>query len=205
MENMLIKLEHLKDRNASVNPPPHNLDCTREWFIKYGLDFKEFVRRGMFSDDLIAASGGVGHDPELTAFLTWIENSGPISIEKNRKPPTDRDVNIERERRLLAGKVFYVPGYGSGIRVKGDADTTRNLQALGFAAQLRLAQGDTTHITQYRDQDNILHDLVPGQVLALWSVASTYVSELYQSSWLLKDDSAGIPVDYQDDVYWPDV
>jgi hypothetical protein len=117
-------------------------------------------------------------------------------------PPDSASVNAERDRRVTAGSTFDVAGYGP-VRIRGTADDTRNLQALAFAAQLRMAQGDVTHITKFCDDDNVIHDLTPPQILDLWSQGAAYVSAIYAASWVLKDGPDGIPADYADDVHWP--
>lgn len=120
----------------------------------------------------------------------------------NPPAPTNASVNRERDRRVLLGKTFEVPGIG-GVRIGGDDTTVRNLQGLAFAAQMRLAQGDTTTITMFRDEDNVIHDLLPAQVISLWSQGAAFVSACFAAAWALKDNTAGIPADYQDDTYWP--
>ena len=110
--------------------------------------------------------------------------------------PTEVDINSERSRRILAGKDI------GGIYVTGRDEDQRNLTNLALAAQVRLAGGDTSTITVYRDGNNLDHELTPPQMLALWQAASTYVSDLYAASWALKAETP-IPTDYADDQHWP--
>lgn len=117
-------------------------------------------------------------------------------------PPTDDDVNAERARRILAGLTITVPGHPAPIRLTGDEQTERNLQSLAMAAQMRVAEGDTTTPTTWRDADNADHALTPPQLLALWSAAAAYVSAVYAASWALKD-ATPIPADYADNTHWP--
>ncbi|MCJ8336581.1 MAG: DUF4376 domain-containing protein, partial [Epibacterium sp.] len=112
------------------------------------------------------------------------------------------DVNAERARRLVAGTTVTVTGNGPVVLSGHDADT-RNLQGLAFAAQLRLADGNTTHQTTFRDAENVDHVLTPAQVLQLWSLGSAWIEQVYTASWALKDDPGGIPADYADDGHWP--
>lgn len=115
--------------------------------------------------------------------------------------PTGDDVNNERDRRVTAGSTFTVTGYGD-IPVAGDETTARNLQGLAFAAQMRVAQGDVTTLTPYRDEANAIHQLTPPQMIELWSLGASFISAVYQASWVLKD-GASIPVDFTSDGYWP--
>lgn len=115
--------------------------------------------------------------------------------------PSGLDVNRERDRRVLEGKSFDVSGYGP-VRIAGDDTTVRNLQALAFAAQLRLSQGITDNVTPFRDEDDVIHHLGDAQLIDLWSKGSEYVSACFQAAWTLKDGES-IPDDYQEDTYWP--
>lgn len=136
--------------------------------------------------------------PEAQIGAAWDAETGfqPVVI-----PPTAEAVNRERQRRVLAGATFAIPG--ASVRLTGDETTTTNLQALAFAAQLRLASGDSTTQTPFRDADNTIHQLVPAQVLQLWSAAAAWVSATFLASWTLKDNPTGIPPDYADDIHWP--
>jgi len=114
--------------------------------------------------------------------------------------PGDGDVNAERARRILAGRAFDIAGYGL-VAVEGRDEDVRNLGALGTAALAQIGAGNGTGLMQFRDADNVIHDLTWAQMFALWSASTEYVSALYAASWALKDD--GIPADFADDAYWP--
>jgi hypothetical protein len=114
--------------------------------------------------------------------------------------PTDGDVNTERARRILAGRAFDIAGYGL-VAVEGRDEDVRNLGALGTAALAQIGAGNGTGLMQFRDADNVIHDLTWAQMFALWSASTEYVSALYAASWALKDD--GIPADFIDAAYWP--
>lgn len=116
---------------------------------------------------------------------------------------TNEDVNAERDKRIMVGRDFTVSGYANTIAVSGDTTTQTNLMALGLAAQARMAQGDLTTPTPYRDENNVIHQLTPPQVFELWSVGAAFVSLVYQASWAIKDDAAGLPADIPGDSRWP--
>lgn len=109
---------------------------------------------------------------------------------------TPAAVNAERQRRIVRGKII------DGIHVTGSDDDARNLTNLALSAQVRMAGGDTTSLTTYRDGDNIDHDLTPAQMLSLWQQSSAYVSAIYAASWALKAMDP-IPADFAGDSYWP--
>lgn len=129
---------------------------------------------------------------------TW---DGAVFSPPPAPAPVGADVNAERDRRVTAGSTFTVTGYGD-IPVAGDETTARNLQGLAFAAQMRVAQGDVTTLTPYRDEANAIHQLTPPQMIELWSLGAAFISAVYQASWTLKD-GASIPADYTSDGYWP--
>lgn len=110
--------------------------------------------------------------------------------------PTAEDVNRERQRRIIAGTVI------DGVHVTGRDEDARNLTNLALAAQLRIAAGDTTTPTVYRDGGNIDHELTPPQMLALWQQSAAYVSALYAASWAIKAMEP-LPPDVTADELWP--
>ena len=117
-------------------------------------------------------------------------------------PATGADVNAERARRLVAGTSVSVTGQGP-VALSGRDEDTRNLQGLAFAAQLRLADGNTAHQTTFRDAENVDHVLTPAQILEMWSLGSAWIEQVYAASWALKENPNGIPADYANDGYWP--
>lgn len=112
------------------------------------------------------------------------------------KAPDSASVNTERDRRIVAGKTI------NGVAVTGRDEDARNLTNLALAAQLRIASGDTTTTTTFRDGENIDHDLTPPEMLALWQASAAYVSALYAASWVIKAMKP-IPADFDADARWP--
>lgn len=124
-----------------------------------------------------------------------------VGVERGAPPLKSQDelqalINKERERRIAVGKVI------AGVHVTGSERDRANLSDLAFAAQLRLASGDTTTATPFRDGTNVVHDLVPMQMIDLWQQSASYVSEIYAASWALKAMEP-IPQDVESDENWP--
>ena len=110
-------------------------------------------------------------------------------------------INAERDRRTSAGTTVNVTGYGDIPLQGGERDQT-NLLGLVTAAQVRLAGGDTTTLTKFRDADNVDHMLTPAQIIEMWSKGAAWISANYDASWALKAMDP-IPADFADDSYWP--
>lgn len=116
-------------------------------------------------------------------------------------PPSGADVNAERERRIAAGTTVNITGYGT-IPLQGRDVDQINLLGLVQAASLRVAAGDVTTTTVFRDADNTNHELTPPQIIELWSKGSAWISSVYTASWVIKELSP-IPADFSDDARWP--
>lgn len=136
------------------------------------------------------------HVAQTIYFKHQWEKLQVVDAPKVAAAPISDDVNAERRRRILAGKVI------NGVRVTGSDEDARNLTNLALAAQVRLAGGDKTTITVYRDGHDKDHGLTPDTLLALWQAASAYVSALYAASWKIKAMTP-IPADFADNKHWP--
>ena len=112
-----------------------------------------------------------------------------------KRASTEAAVNAERQRRILAGTVI------DGVHVTGRDEDALNLTNLALVAQLRIAGGDMTTPTVYRDGNNVDHELTPPQMLALWQQSAEYVSALYAASWAIKAMDP-MPEDVTADALW---
>lgn len=126
------------------------------------------------------------------------------------------DVNEERDRRVREGVTIQIGedvpdpdnpdvflSVARYVHVGGDDTTKFNLLGLMNAALLRIQQGDLTHVTRYRDEGNVIHELTPPEVIHLWSEAANYVERVFQASWLIKDDPDGLNPEFTTDPRWP--
>lgn len=117
------------------------------------------------------------------------------------QPASSGDVNRERDRRVSAGTTVELDGYGP-VPLQGRDQDQTNLLGLVTAASLRLAGGDNTTVTKFRDALNVDHMLVPSQIVEMWSKGSAWISDVYDASWTIKAMDP-IPADYAADSYWP--
>jgi len=115
--------------------------------------------------------------------------------------PTKDDVEEERRRRIIAGRVFTTTG-GKEVHVTGRPVDRENLQGLAFGAQLLIGQGAGENKEVFRDGQNVLHELTQHEIIELWQQASTFVTNCYKAQWALKAAEGGIPADFTDDKYW---
>lgn len=133
-----------------------------------------------------------------TVFAGDLYTNGVFTPQNTAPTPTA--VNVERDRRILQGNTFAL-STGKEISLRGDDTTKENLQALAFAATLRIQQGAANSITLFRDNTDYVHELTQAEVLELWSKSAEFVSTMFQAAWFLKDGPA-IPQDYTDDAHW---
>lgn len=119
----------------------------------------------------------------------------------NRQAELRAAVTAERDRRIHAGAVVSVTGYGD-IPLQGRPADQINLIALSDTARNLVATGVTSPVIPFRDATNATHMLTPAQMVELASKGKHTASMLYAAAWALKDGGA-IPEDYADDAHWP--
>ena len=126
--------------------------------------------------------------------------------------PTEADVNAERERRLVVGASFTVPGVTDPIPLQG-----RPFDQTVYLALLTRASGYKTILMQnpeailpaltLRAADDVIYELTPDQMISLISQAMTWFENVMATSWAMKDGTApfeaGIPSDFTSDTHWP--
>ena len=110
-------------------------------------------------------------------------------------------VTAERDRRLNAGVVVTVTGYGN-IAVQGRPTDQINLIALGDTARDLQAGGVTAAVIPFRDGNNATHNLTAVQMIEVVRKGKMSASGLYAAAWVLKDATT-IPADFADDRHWP--
>lgn len=120
--------------------------------------------------------------------------------EALRTPITSEHVNAERARRVAAGTIINVSGYGA-VALEGRVEDRVNLSGLKDVAKEMIETGDTTTTRQFRDRDNVDHDLTAPQIVELWRKGVMWTEAIYQKSWVLKSMDP-IPRDYTDEGYW---
>jgi hypothetical protein len=110
-------------------------------------------------------------------------------------------ITVERNRRLNAGVVVAVTGYGN-IAVQGRPTDQINLIALGDTARDLQDGGVTAAVIPFRDGNNATHNLTAVEMIEVVRKSKIVASGLYAAAWALKD-AAIIPADFADDRHWP--
>jgi len=95
-------------------------------------------------------------------------------------------VNVKRLEVITAGADVEITGHGT-VALQGRPEDQTSLQGLAFGAQLRLSMGDSTTLMDFLDRENVLHQLVPMQMLELWQKGTAFVSAVYARSWEIKE------------------
>lgn len=95
-------------------------------------------------------------------------------------------VNLKRGQLIVAGTTVEITGHGP-VALQGRPEDQSSLQGLAFGAQLRLSMGDSTTLMEFLDRENVLHQLVPMQMIELWQKGAEFISAVYTRSWQIKE------------------
>lgn len=126
--------------------------------------------------------------------LTTQEKAAMVDVVKE-------DINKLRDNKIRFGCIMSLSGLVATVQVSGSEENMRNITNLAILANYYISTV-TPAIIPFRDEKNVIHTLTPQQMLELWQKAMTYVSSLYQASWVLKDSNP-VPLDFEDQKYWP--
>ena len=132
--------------------------------------------------------------------ISWVD---PDPVVETPRPITTDQVTAHAEHLIERGVVVNLTGITEPVYVQGRDKDTRNVQGLVTGAQLRLGAGDTTTLTDFRDGNNVTHQMTPMQVIEMWQKSAGYITAVYQASWAIKADDP-IGDDFRDDERWPD-
>lgn len=138
---------------------------------------------------------------------TYEVDAAEFDAARAPSPPTQADVNAERDKRLHDGAAFAVTGVAEPIPLQGrEADKSVYLAQL-MRAQGMKAVGVTDPALRIRDAINGIHWLTPDQMIELVSQGMAWFEDVMAVSWAMKDATGdftgGIPDDLSNDAHWP--
>ncbi|MEO0980015.1 MAG: hypothetical protein AAFY24_22315 [Pseudomonadota bacterium] len=132
--------------------------------------------------------------------------AGLTSAEPAAPPPTNDEVDAERQRRIDQGAEFDLVG-GLTIAITGRQRDQTTLTGVYMVALAQHGAGETGQTLVYRDRTNVNHMLTPQQVIDLYLKGLQWITAIMQVSWDMKDGAGiytdGIPADYVEDDHWP--
>ena len=119
-------------------------------------------------------------------------------------PPTDADVNAERDRRIAAGFTFM------GHLFQADPESLQNVNgavSAALAAQLGGIAPDEANWFNggpfsWLAADNASVQMTPGEVVAFGMAAAAHKNAHIHAARMLKNADP-IPADFADDTHWP--
>lgn len=111
-----------------------------------------------------------------------------------------RAVDDERARRLVVGTDVNIPGYG-WIALQGREVDINRMTSLGVLAIGKVTVDDISTM-EFIARDNVVHTLLPAQVLQMTALGGQYVSALHIAARTIKDMDPR-PADPTDNSLWP--
>jgi len=117
-------------------------------------------------------------------FSTWDGSkwvlSKPLAVESK-----DLEVNAVREAKIAAGVPYKFPDGMGTIQTRTTIDV-RNIQTNVTTAIILKGTGETRPIMVFRDQENVLHQMTPDQMLQMAVYIANYGQAIYNRSWEIK-------------------
>lgn len=182
--------------NATTTPPPAN--CTQGYALCFdGEKWVEVI-------DQRGTRYWLGKDEHTIQQLGETVPDGASRVEPPKDPdvPTPADVDEERDRRVQDGLVVDLTS-GAQVFVQRGPKHDGNLADLKLLADELDAAGTTTPDIPFRDGNNVVHQLTPQEVKAMFLEVTQRKTAIYAAAWAIKDDPNGISEDFANDPRWP--
>ena len=98
-----------------------------------------------------------------------------------------RSVDGERETRIAHGKPHTFPdGLAGTVQLRHERDII-NVNAVGSAAMMMISAGDTETKMEFRDQEDVTHQMTAHEMLAMAQDVMGWISSQYAAAWTHKD------------------
>ncbi len=96
-------------------------------------------------------------------------------------------IDTERTVRIAAGMPYSFPDDTQGtIQLRHERDIL-NVNAVGTAAMMMISAGDTSTKLDFRDQEDVTHQLTAPEMLAMAQDVMGWISAHYAAAWTHKD------------------
>jgi len=127
---------------------------------------------------------------QFVPFSTWNGSkwilSRPLVIANKSV-----EVGVVREAKIAAGIPYQFPDRQGTIQTRSLIDV-RNIQTNVTTAIILKGAGEIRSVMVFRDQENVLHQMTPDQMLQMAVYIANFGQAIYNRSWELKDAVEGM-------------
>ena len=106
---------------------------------------------------------------------------------QSRAELLNQAIDTERTARIAAGMPYAFPdGTGGTVQLRHERDIL-NVNAVGTAAMMITSAGDTATKMEFRDQEDVTHQMSAPEMLAMAQDVMGWISAHYAAAWTHKD------------------
>ena len=106
---------------------------------------------------------------------------------QSRAELLNQAIDTERTARIAAGMPYAFPdGTGGTVQLRHERDIL-NVNAVGTAAMMITSAGDTATKMEFRDQEDVTHQMTAPEMLAMAQDVMGWISAHYAAAWTHKD------------------
>ncbi|MBU1173686.1 MAG: DUF4376 domain-containing protein [Proteobacteria bacterium] len=185
---------------AAEEPPPLAISGKARLYINGSWKYTEDNRgkpawktdgSGEFS--VITEFGAIAAGWTLKQFVpfstwngsAWVLNRLLVIANKSL------EVGVVREAKIAAGITYQFPDGQGTIQTRSLIDV-RNIQTNVTTALIFKGAGEIRPVMVFRDQENVLHQMTPDQMLQMAVYIANFGQAIYNRSWELKDAVEGM-------------
>ena len=198
--NLAIVGRTIREEIPFVHPDPQNPEIDPETGQPRATDYIQHSARAvedLWSEAEQAAIGvyRLHDDPRPTGLVIATERREFRTVDGVQRayrawdvtpmPATDRLVNAERDRRLIAGAPITLSGGRTFTMQTRDDRDLGNITGRESKAQ-RLNQRSDPGPIRVRDADNVIHDLTPDEVIDMAEQVHDHQERLYFAGYAVK-------------------
>lgn len=106
---------------------------------------------------------------------------------QSRAELLNQAIDTERTARIAAGMPYAFPdGTGGTVQLRHERDIL-NVNAVGTAAMMMTSAGDAETKMEFRDQEDVTHQMTAPEMLAMAQDVMGWISAHYTAAWTHKD------------------